>query len=109
MKKMHFTLQLIIHLIVQSRGAPEGTFDGAPKDAFSDLHKDAQEDACEVAPKGVIELHLWLHLLIQLLMRKCIQNGSSIKDAPLNLKFGSLGVLCILYRAEQTELLTFQN
>ena len=40
MKKIHFTLQLIIHLIVQSRGAPEGTFDGAPKDALSDLHKD---------------------------------------------------------------------
>ena len=43
MKKIHFTLQLIIHLIVQSRGAPEGPFDGAPKDALSDLHKDTMK------------------------------------------------------------------
>ena len=35
---MHFTLQLIIHLTVQSRGALEGTFDGAHKD----LRKNAQ-------------------------------------------------------------------
>ena len=31
----------MIHFTVQSRGAPEGTFDDAPKDAISDLHKDA--------------------------------------------------------------------
>ena len=68
-KKMHFTLQLMIHLIVQSRGAPEGTFDGAPKDALRDLHKDAQKGACQVALKGAREvavaLHLWFHLLMQ--------------------------------------------
>ena len=32
-----------------------------------------------------------------------------IKGTPLNLKFGSLRVLSILYSAEQTELLTFSN
>ena len=40
-KNMHFTPQLMIHMTVQSRGAPEGTPDGAPKDALSDLHNDA--------------------------------------------------------------------
>ena len=40
-KKIHFTLQLMIHLNVQSRSAPEGTFDGTPKDALTDLHKNA--------------------------------------------------------------------
>ena len=33
----------------------------------------------------------------------------AIKSAPVNLKFGSLRVLYILYNAEQTELLTFSN
>ena len=32
----------------------------------------------------------------------------AIKGTPLNLKFNSLRILCILYRPEQTELLTFQ-
>ena len=31
----------MIHLTVQSRGAPEGTFNDAPKDALTDIHKDA--------------------------------------------------------------------
>ena len=44
--EMYFTLQLVIHFTVESRGAPESTFDGAPKDAISNLHKDAQEGAC---------------------------------------------------------------
>ena len=43
-------LQLMIHLAAQLRGAPEGTFDGAPKDTLSDLHV-------------VLDFHLWLHLL----------------------------------------------
>ena len=68
-KKMHFTLQLMIHLIVQSRGAPKCKFDGAPKHALRDLHKDAQKGACQVALKGAREvavaLHLWFHLLMQ--------------------------------------------
>ena len=34
-KKMHFTLQLMIHLTVQSRAANEGTFNGAPMDALT--------------------------------------------------------------------------
>ena len=44
-KKMHFMLQLMIHLTVSSKDAPEGTFDGASKDALRDLHKDAQKGA----------------------------------------------------------------
>ena len=62
-KRIHFTLQLVIHLTVQSRGALEGTFDGSPKDASR------MSGACEVALKGAIEValefHLWLHLLMQ--------------------------------------------
>ena len=68
-KKIHFTLQLMIHLTVQPRGAAEGTFDGPPKDALGDLHKDAQKGACEVAPKialeVALEMHLWLYFLMQ--------------------------------------------
>ena len=37
-KKTHFTLELIIHLTVQSRGA----FDGAPKGAFSNPHNNVK-------------------------------------------------------------------
>ena len=42
----------MIHLTVQSRGAPEGTLEGAPNDALSNLHKDAQEGVFEVALKS---------------------------------------------------------
>ena len=49
---MHFTLQLMIHLTVQSRDATEGTFDGSPKDALRDLHKDSHKGASEVALEG---------------------------------------------------------
>ena len=71
---------------MQSKGAPEGTFDGAPKDTLNNLHKkvhvqDTQEGACEVALKGehevALELHQWLHLLMQWLMHECVQNVSS--------------------------------
>ena len=41
------TLQLMIHLTVQSGGAP--------MDSLKDLQKDAQEDAFEVAIKGEFE------------------------------------------------------
>ena len=64
-----FYAELIIHSRMQSRSAPGGRFDGAPKDTLSDLHKDAQEGVCEVALKGALEvafeLHLWLHFLMQ--------------------------------------------
>ena len=60
-EKMHFILHLMIHSTVQSRGAPEGTLEGAPNDAFISLDKDAQEGAFEVA----LGLYLWLHLLMQ--------------------------------------------
>ena len=36
-------------------------------------------------------------------------HDGTIKGAPLNLSFGSLRVLYILYSAEKTELLTFSN
>ena len=79
-EKMHFILHLMIHLTVQSRGAPEATLEGAPNDDLSNLHKDAQERAVEVALKGTVEvalgLHLWLHLLMQSLIYKFVQNGS---------------------------------
>ena len=52
----------MIHLTVQSRGAPESTADGAPKDALSDLHKDAQKCACEDTLKGTLEVALEFHL-----------------------------------------------
>ena len=59
----------MIHLTLQSRGAPEGTFYGATKNPLRDLHKTAQESACEVALKGAaeasLELHVWLYLLMQ--------------------------------------------
>ena len=48
-EKMNFILHLMIHLTVQSMGAPEGTREGATNDALSNLHKDAQEHAFEVA------------------------------------------------------------
>ena len=60
-----FYAELITHSTMWSRGAPQGTLDGVPKDTFSDLHKDAQEGVCDVAVKGALEaaleLHLWLH------------------------------------------------
>ena len=68
-KKMHFTLELMIHLSVNWRGATEDTFDGAPKDALSDLHKDAQKVVFEVAPKDALEVALELHLCLHLLMQ----------------------------------------
>ena len=63
-KKSQFTLKLMIHLIVQSRG----TFDGALKDALRMM------GACEVALKSALqvalELQLWLNLLMQCIMHK---------------------------------------
>ena len=50
-------LQVIIHLTMHSRSAPEGTIEGAPNDALINLHKDAKEGAFEVA----LGLHQWLH------------------------------------------------
>ena len=68
-RKMHFMLQLMIHLTEQSKFVPEGTFDGSTKEALSSLHKDAQESALEVALKSALEValesHLWLYLLMQ--------------------------------------------
>ena len=49
-----------MHLTMQSRGAPEGTFDSALKDTLSDIHKDAQEGAYGVALKGALEVALEL-------------------------------------------------
>ena len=75
-----FYAALMIHLIVQSRGASEGTLERAPNGALSSLHKDAQEGAFDVALKCALEsglgLHLWLHLLMQSLIYKFAQNGS---------------------------------
>ena len=54
-EKMNFNLHLMIPLTVQSRGAPEGTLEGAPDDSLTNLHKDAQEGVFEVALKGALE------------------------------------------------------
>ena len=59
----HFTLQLMIHLTIQSRGAPEGTFDAAPKNALSMM------DACKVALKSAFQVALELYLCLNLLKR----------------------------------------
>ena len=79
---MHFTLYLMIHLTVQSRDAPEGTFDGAPKGALRMM------GTCEIAPKGALEvaleLHLWLHLLMQWLMHKCVKMVHLMVDQMLH-------------------------
>ena len=55
-----FYTELIMHLTMQSRGAPEGTFHSALKDTLSDIHKDAQEGAYGVALKGALEVALEL-------------------------------------------------
>ena len=74
---MHLTLQLVIQLTVQSRKHLEALKE-APKDALSELHKDAQENAFEVTRKRETEvapeLHRWLHLFMESLMRKFVQN-----------------------------------
>ena len=64
-KKMCFTLQLMIHWTLQSESAPEGTLEVTPKDTL------------EIS----FELQLWLHLVMQALIHKCVQNGSS-NDGP---------------------------
>ena len=76
------------------KGTDKSTLEGAPKDALSDLHEDAQEGAFEVALKGAIEVvlelvvleYLWLHLFMQPLMHKCVQNGSSTGGTDAALK-----------------------
>ena len=88
-KNVKKKMQLMTHLTFQSRGGPEGTFDGAPKEAHSDLHKDAQKGACEITLKGAFEigvvLCLWFYLLMQWLMHRCVHNGLSngLLDATL--------------------------
>ena len=71
-EEIYFMLQVIIHLTMHSRSAPEGTIEGAPNDALINLHKDAKEGAFEVA----LGLHQWLHLLRQSLIYKFVKNGS---------------------------------
>ena len=70
-EKMHFMLRL---MTVQSRGAPEGTLEGAPNDALSNLHKGAQDGAFEVALTGALEVALGLHLSLYLLMKSLTTN-----------------------------------
>ena len=65
-----FNAELLTHSTMQSRGAPEGTFDGSSnQDTFSNLQKDTQEGVCEIALKAALEaaleLHLWLHFFMQ--------------------------------------------
>ena len=77
---MHFILYLMIPLTVQSRGAHDGTLEGAANDALGNLHKDAQEGGFEVAFKGAPEvalgLHLWLDLFMQSLIYRFVKKWS---------------------------------
>ena len=68
-EKINFILHLMTHLKVQSRGAPEGTLEGAPNDTLTNLHKDEQEGAFEVALKGELEVAL-VDAIINLQIRK---------------------------------------
>ena len=76
-------IQIVMHLLQSSaiKSAPEGTLEKESKDALSDLHKDVQENAFEVTRKRetevVPELHRWLDLFMEWLMRKFVQNVSS--------------------------------
>ena len=92
-KKVHFLLYLMLHLTVQSRSAPEGALERASNDALSNLHKDAKEGAFEFALKSEFEVplgfHLWLHLLMQSLIYKSVQNGSFISIYLLFVSFRS--------------------
>ena len=87
---------------MQSRGASEGTFDGAPKDTFSNLHKDAQEGVCEVTLKGALkaalELHLWFHFLMQWLIYGRVQNVSSNGGPAAALESAIDGVLNVGFK-----------
>ena len=56
----------MIHFRVQSRGAPVGTLEAAPKDAFSNLHKDAQKGIFEVALKCAREVAPWVAPVVAL-------------------------------------------
>ena len=89
---MHFTLHLMIHLTMQSRGAPECTFNGRSKNALSDL-----DGACEVALNSAFEValeqRLWLLFLMQLLTHICVQNGSSTGGPDATLKGALVGRL----------------
>ena len=75
-EKDPFYAGLMIHLTVQSIGAPEGTFDGAPTDA-----QKCTRSAFEVPLKGALEvaheMHLWLYLLMHSLIHKGARNNSS--------------------------------
>ena len=87
---------------MQSRGAPEGTFDGASKDTLSNLHKDAQEGVCEITLKGALkaalELHLWLHFLMQWLIYEREQNVSSNGGPATALESAIDGVLNVGFK-----------
>ena len=48
-------------------------------------------------------------LILMLTFAVDVSFDDAIKGTPLDLKFDALRVLCILYNAEQTELLTFSN
>ena len=85
-----FTKQLNKSILEE---APYVALEGAPKISLSEAQKIAkkckEKDAFDVAVDGSLD--------------------DAIKGTHLNLKFGSLSILYILYSAEQTELLTFSN
>ena len=69
------------------------------------MHGDAQEGqegVCEVALKGAfevaLELHLWLHLLMQWLMYECVKNVSSNGGPATALESAIDGVLNVGFK-----------
>ena len=93
-----------MHLLVQKSAqndsikgeleeALHAAFEGARKISLSEAQKIAkkceEKDAFDAAVDGPLDC--------------------AIKDAPLNLNFGSLHVFYILYPAEKAEFLTFSN
>ena len=102
--ELHLKIHMVVRLLVQkssqnnlTKNILEEAFyvvlEVAPNISLSEAPKIAkkceEKDAFDVAVDGSLD--------------------DAIKCTPLNLKFGSLSLLYILYSAEQTELLTFSN
>ena len=79
---------MVVHLLVQKR-LQNNSIKGKLEEARKIATKCKKKDAFDVKVEGSLD--------------------DAIKGTPLNLVFGSLRVLYILYSVEQTELLTFPN
>ena len=84
------------------------------------VHLLVQESSQNNSIKCELDFNLRFHFKKHEKLQKCGEkdafdiavDGSlddAIKGTPLDLKFGSLHIVCILYRAEQIELSIFSN